>query len=963
MQGRTGISHASRSLRVIARAALVVLLSLVVAVPAAAQERGTITGTVVRAPSGQPLSNVQVYLPDTGLGTLTRSDGRFLIQNVPAGEHEVRAERLGFGTTTRQVSVDPGATLELELTMEEEALGLDELVVTGTAGAARRREIGNSISEIRVDEQVQTPTSVDQLLQGRQPGVTVLEGSGSAGSGSQIRLRGNVSVAMSNEPLIYIDGIRVRNEGLPMNVGPQDGSNSSNTLVGPLTGINPDDIERIEIVRGPAATALYGTEAAAGVIQIFTRRGREGDARWTAQIDQGAQWSREFGTDKLPYMRLDPWLGTGWTQRYRTSVSGGREDVRYYLSGTIGDSEGVLPNDAEETYQVRSSFDFSPLEDLQVEVHASIGRDNISNTYSGNNALGLTLNVFRCDFERGTVANYIGSCDHEDINGILDYDLETQVDRLTSGATFRYQPVSRLSNRLTVGYDRIQSDMKNIRPFGSVLDREGSASTRLWTNGVLTLDHVSTLEVGLADELSADVSVGGQLTERNEHDFSAHGDGLPGPGRPTVASGAQIFTEESRLRVITGGFFAQSVFDYRDRYFLTAGLRIDGNSAFGEDFGLETYPRASASYVISEEPFWPESLGETKLRTAFGFAGRAPGAFDAVRTWSPIRWVDGSSGFVPENVGNENLGPERTRELEVGFDGTYLDQRLDVAFTYYDQRTEDALVSVRRAPSEGFQSTQLRNVGSFGTSGIELSLDGTVVEARDYAWRLGLDVSTNRSEVLDIGEAPSFSVGGGGWVEEGEPLPVIKGWVITNADEHAEPEIERNQAFGPNLPTHTIGGRTEVVLPRGIRLSARGEYLGGHYMREALSDLLVARQTAPLCDGITQDLVAGNREAYTAKWRALCDPALSWFNMFIYPADYFRMREIAAQAPVAFAVPGVDDATLSLSLRNAVSWVNDDFLTFDPEIVGNGGMNRTVREVNESIPPLKRFVASLRVVF
>ena len=284
---RAGVARLGR-----AAPAAAAVLSLAVAfgfgTPGAleAQENGQVIGQVVDQATGRALVQVQVYLAGTGLGTLTRGDGRFLMLNVPPGNYTATAERIGMRTATSQITVEAGQSTTVDFELEQEALGLDEIVVTGTAGQARRREVGSSVAQVDVSTLADPVASVDQLLSARAPGVISVRSSGMSGSGSQIRLRGNVSVAMSNQPLIYVDGVRIRSDGLALNhavgqhvaFGPKD-------VMGPLNDINPSDIERIEIVKGPAATALYGTEAAGGVIQIFTKRGSGGAAQWSAQID------------------------------------------------------------------------------------------------------------------------------------------------------------------------------------------------------------------------------------------------------------------------------------------------------------------------------------------------------------------------------------------------------------------------------------------------------------------------------------------------------------------------------------------------------------------------------------------------------------------------------------------------------------------------------------------------------
>ncbi|HIF57371.1 MAG TPA: hypothetical protein EYQ39_09080, partial [Gemmatimonadetes bacterium] len=330
--------------------ALVVLTALVTTSAEAQAQNGQIVGQVTDGQTGAPISEVQVYLTGTGLGVLTRQNGRFILLNVPPGTYELTAERIGLGSVTGQISVAAGQTVEADFSMQPVALGLDEIVVTGTAGAARRREIGNTVSQIAVPNLPDRPVLVSDLLQAAAPGLDVY-GGGTIGQSKIIRLRGESSVSLSNHPLVYIDGVRIRSEPLP-DINPPDrrGGRSANVAVSPLDNINPNDIERIEIIKGSAATTLYGTEASAGVIQVFTKRGTQGAPVWTAELQGGKSWSREFGVtgSGVPYNHMEHWLCTGiytcgeyanqsYAQRYNLSVRGGGQDLRYFISGSFVD--------------------------------------------------------------------------------------------------------------------------------------------------------------------------------------------------------------------------------------------------------------------------------------------------------------------------------------------------------------------------------------------------------------------------------------------------------------------------------------------------------------------------------------------------------------------------------------------------------------------------------------------------
>lgn len=959
---------------------------------------GQIVGQVVNAATQRPMGEVQVHIAGSGFGALTRADGRYLILNVPVGTHTVTAERIGMETVSQQVSVTAGASVELNFQLTTQALGLDEIVVTGTAGQARRREVGTAVAQVNVADMPEPIISVDQALAARAPGVSSLRSSGMAGSGSQIRLRGNVSIAMSNQPLIYIDGVRIRSDGYALNhavgqhvaFGPKD-------VVGPLNDINPNDIERMEIVKGPAATALYGTEAAGGVIQIFTKRGSAGTATWTFQMDQGSSWVNEFGPDNAPYMRLNPWLrgtkeetfdGSGeftgnlltpvlngaHQSRYSLSVRGGGNALNYYVSGSLDDNQGLFETEAEEKYLLRGNIGFQPLPNLDLQWNTTLTQQNISNAPSGSSPYSISHNGYKRapgDFDGdgsddNRHATYVGSNSVDVISRLLDYQILSDIQRVVTGMTVNYQPMPRFTNRLTFGLDRISSDMRNIRPFGYVNDPNGSVSDISWSAQQLTADYAGSFEQPLTDEVRANFSFGGQWIVSKEAELGASGRTLPGPGEHTVTSGATYTARENRTRVVTGGFFGQTLFDFRDKYFLTVALRIDGNSAFGEDFGLQPYPRATLSWVASDEGFWPEDLGELKVRAAWGHAGRAPGAFDAVRTWQPVPWLD-QTAFDPLNVGNPDLGPERTVEWETGFDGSFLDERVRLGFTYYNQETRDALIPVQLVPSSGFTGaggSQLRNVGVISNKGMEIDAGGTVIQNQTLSWDVGLTVYTNKSEAVDLGGVSGFGVSGGGWIEEGQPVPAVRYDAVRNPDAMADPDIASDSIYGPNMPTLTLTPSMAFVFGNGITITARGEYQGGHYIFDRQSSSSAQRgQVSPLCDASVLGGIRGAGVAnYPAFDRYLCSGNYS--AELVYPNDFFRMRDVTFQAPVPFQVPGASSAQFTIALQNFWTWKNSDFLAMDPEMAGNEGMSSGLtRSIWEHPPPPASFRASVRVTF
>ncbi|SVB79069.1 uncharacterized protein METZ01_LOCUS231923, partial [marine metagenome] len=480
-----------------------------------------------------------------------------------------------------------------------------------------------------------------------------------------------------------------------------------------------------------AATTLYGAEAAAGVIQIFTKRGGNGAPQWTAETQQGYSYFRPFGTDEVPYMWLDQVFRKGHRQRYSMSVRGGTDDIGYFVSGAWNDNVGAVETDGEQKMNVRANVTFSPTEDLMLQFNNTFARTDLTQAQMGNSVTSIMMSAIR-----GPKNYMAGKRDQETLRLLLHgEEYRNTITRATTGLTINYTPGADFTHRLTVGYDYSQDDHFNAQdycwlcPIGIMSNfsdymLEGEGRRGMSQNAIWSLDYTGTLGIDLGwlnDGLRSTVAFGMQGVENEIENTEMVGRNYPGPGEYTLSSAAtKQYMTQNRLRVITGGFFAQNMFALDDKYFITAGLRVDGNSAFGESLGFELYPKLSGSYVLSDEAFFPEGFGEIKLRAAYGFAGRSPGAFDKVRTWSPVGFNFNEQAFYPQNLGNPDLGPERTREYEYGMDGSWFDGRFSAEVTYYHQLTSDALFRVASSQTMGGWSKQLENVGEFENKGWEV---------------------------------------------------------------------------------------------------------------------------------------------------------------------------------------------------------------------------------------------------
>ena len=1006
---------------------------LLLGAPAAshAQATGRIEGRVTDARSHQPLSAVSVFVQGTGIGAQTNDRGSYVIVNVPAGQYELRARRIGFTTGVKRVTVAAGETARGDFEMGEAAISLDEVVVTGTAVATRAKEVPTSTDVVNMEQVRNAPVqNAQQVIAGRIPSVTIQANSGQPGAGGSIKIRGTNTITQSVEPLLYVDGVRVFNELTRNNWG-------ARTAANPLQDINPDDIERIEVVKGAAATTLYGTEAAGGVIQVFTKKGNAGKPEWgvnlTSGLNTNAQWgdkndpthlftqcgntSQLYGIatarttvgttvynkgDKVPF--TDPscpadgnWTDPGPVQQYDLSVRGGNQKVTYFVSGNYGDQQGILQTQRSKDGGFRGNFAFFPVDRLQFTLNSAYTKRNTRWAGDGNNSEGFLLNVGRGwrGYMQGGKGDQCATVPADRVcitNGaVFDQTLSTKSDHYLSGFTVNYTPIDRFSNRFAVGWDyTVFNNVTNL-PFGFQTLPEGYFWDENSNHTKLSLDYAGSFQSGIwkASALASTFSWGGQLFRDRHRWTEIDVQNFAGPGDPTLTTGSELTYREDRPSASTNaGFFLQEQLAWQDRLFVTGGLRVDGNSAFGENFGLQRYPKIGVSYVLSEHSFWPKAIAETfKVRGAIGESGKAPGAFDKLRTWAPITGDENKPGFTPSNVGNPDLGPERTRELEGGFDASFLNGILGTELTYYNARTLDALVPVSRPPSGGFSNSQLQNVGEIRNSGLELQLNLAVLRSRTVDWRLRANSSRMWSKAVDLGELTEVYTGLNSYIKctplanapaggtacdrsKGEMFPQYYGRKLTNPDAFANPVYEDNAALGNVNPDKLWGFGSTVTLMNNLTLDAFLEHQGGFMVQNYTAYQNARRGVWYPCYDVQPKIVAGGAALanVTAKQRAQC--AFSGYDIGYWtePGDFTKLRYVSLTYNIPARFIRADRASITFSGRNLATWTK--YHGGDPEVTDAADQGNLVgfgqsfgRRDYYQIPQGRTFTVSLRANF
>jgi TonB-linked SusC/RagA family outer membrane protein len=784
---------------------------LLIAPFAAFAQNGTVEGTIVDGDTNESLPGVQVFIPDLELGAVTNVDGQYTIGSVPAGTYTVEARFVGFQTATREVEVGDGETVTVDFTLRPSSIDLNEVVVTGTGGPVEKRTLGNTIATINAASLENAPIqSFSDLLQGREPGMVALPSGGLTGEGTRIRIRGSASLSQSNEPIVYIDGVRANNGGGFGGgyVGAGGGGSPSR-----LDDIPPEAIARVEILKGAAAATLFGTEASNGVIQVFTKRGTAGPPQFTfgsrltainypsgAYPDQvGFPRTQEqadnirnvLGKDVNPYQLVSEnfpnrLVGTGFAQEYSGMVRGGGDTdlggVTYLVTGRFLSEDGpfngdpsimpqganTLANDAIQRAQGLMNVEVLPNEDLRLRVTAGYIDTDFETLQTNNNIYGTISLAQFSKPELVTEDNETGTIAFASVAESVQQTTTQQARRFNGSFNVNYRPLDILTLDAVFGVDYTNTTSTEFRPFGWNVDgfttTEVRGAKRYATNNTLqlTLDTKAKVQNQLSELFSSDLTVGIQgFLDRNLLE-SGRGLSLPGPGFEVTSAAATQNIIETFTEVVNAGVFAQEQIGFNDFVFVTVGARYDANSAFGSEFSGVLYPKIAASLIPSDAPFWNGPIGplsSVRFRAALGQSGLQPGAFDALTTYASLNSVTGA-GVAPNNLGNPDLKPEISTEWEVGTELGLFDDRAALEATYWNRTVSDALVNRQFVPSGGFPNPQIVNIGELKGQGVELATRALVLNKENVS----IDVFANASylweQVTDLGGAPPIKVGG-----------------------------------------------------------------------------------------------------------------------------------------------------------------------------------------------------------
>ncbi len=973
--------------------------------PVLAQNAGIVKGTVYDADNGDELPYAQVQLVGTGLGSVTDFNGKFNLAKVPPGSYKLQARFIGYKSQVKAVTVTVSEVVVVDFNLEVSAISMDEIVVTGQAMETERRSIGNTIATVSMREMGEVPTaSLAEVLQGRAPGVVALPSSGQVGAGAAIRIRGMTSVTQGNEPLVYIDGVRVDNFNYPNGVGiyPETGGQSPSRL----NDISPTDIERIEVIKGASATTLYGTEASNGVIQIFTKTGTRGAPRIHFQHQQGyirlpdieigqmkvtqsildslgrlfartqAASLADFPNLKVGEDAVNALIRTAPVEAWEVSVRGGSDWARYYTSGRYENEVGSIPANNFRRLSFRANIDADVTEKLQLEVRTGYGNIHLQRPNNDNSILGLVTNAIMSNLYRVRPGRSWGE-PFTAVDVAQKCDNIQSVHRFTGSIAAKYRPFGTWTHKLTGGIDVSNDENTQFYPWqgGFPLYIEGYKLNHRRTNTRITLDYASSYSTQFLPQFMAQITGGFQGFFDSDYQVTGEGEEFPAPGVSTVDAAAITNGYEFRQRVVNAGYFAQGQIGWRERMYLTVGMRADGNSAFGEAFSVEYYPKVGFSYLISEEAFWPLKFWNgLKLRTAYGTAGKQPGAFDSKRTWDPVSAFGGEPAVTPGNLGQPNLKPEKSHELELGFDAGFWNDRYGLEFSYFDQVTRDALLLRLFPPSQGFLNLQLDNVGEVKNKGFELLFRAIPVRTQNFEALLNLSVSKVDNKVTSLGGTADlpFGLSGIGEVREGYPISSFWGKKVT-AVEVSDTGFGKaittpdKEFLGQTMPKWTGSFSLNLTIFRNLRIYALTDWATGMVLFNATkwnmcsSGFNVHSYMRELRQNLNNpNLPVAERHELQREYQHW---NTAYLSNYVEKGDWLKIREIA----LTYTLPrhiqqkylGGTSVNLTFALRNLATFT--EYSGADPEMNFNAQASLSRGQDQFTVPGARRYLLTLNV--
>ena len=968
--------------------ALSFALSLFV-LSASAYAQFTVTGTITDAESNEPLFGVTILNVDSGGGSATNIDGEFSLE-VQGESATLRITYVGYITRTIEVNRDGNSVVELDIQLSPDISRLDEIVVSGLASNVKRSNLANAVSTVSAEELAGTTVneSVDGALSGKLPGVNIVASGGAPGGGSNVQLRGISTLgAGSSQPLYVIDGIYVDNSVISTGRSSVSGAGgaSQDGVASRVSDLNPEDIESIEVLKGPSAAAIYGSRANAGVIIITTKKGKAGDTRVSIKQDVGFasalnllgfdKWSEDkinllysgaSLTEELAKFQQNGNLldyeeemygETGLLTNTQISASGGSDKTQFYLSAGIQDEEGIIKNTGFNRNNIRLNVDHSINNNISVSSTSNYIRTDSDRGFTGNqNGTGGSIGYniayvpsyadLRPD-ENGVYPNnpYFA----ENPYALRDHAVNNQiVNRFLQSLRLEAQLYSDdnsfLSFNTQVGFDYLnansevyfpewfQSQQASATPGDVIHGKQDNFNLNMQAFLVHNLD---------LDGFNFSTQLGYTRIYEESNRLLNRGRGLA-PGQTNLNQAqvqsvfGQTFQEVSEI-----GLVAQEEINWEDKLIGTVGVRFDKSTLNAEQNEFYAFPKASIAANLTNFGFWNiDQIDQLKLRTAYGETGGKASFGSTFEALGGVNIGGNLGSVISTRAIDPNLKPETASEIEFGADISAFQGKIGLEATYYIKEVRDLILDQNPPASTGI-SAIATNAADLENKGIELTLTTSPVRTANLSWVTKLLYWKNDSEITRL-DIPSDETGGFG-LSLGQYL-IREGYSPTTIV--GNPQNPGLTFYGDAQPDYQMSWYNELNFLANFEFSFLFQYSKGADNIDLTRFLLDGGGNTPdWSEDSDNDGVPNGLD------RGPFDP-----SRFVDDATYLKLREVGFYYTVPTNLVeslNVERIRLGVSGKNLLLF--SDYNSYDPE-VSNFGAQPVAQSVEVTPYPSSRRV-------
>ncbi len=924
------------------------LLSILLPVSAISAE---IRGVVTDKATGEPMVGANVVVKGTTIGAATDANGRFVIRNVPNAKFTLRVTFIGYKPFEKTFS--PGEDLSnLRVELTEDVFETEAIVVTGIANT--RSKSRSEVAVARVSASALTAatdyTSLDQLVASKMPGVQLRSSSGNVGSGFRFFVRSGGGLNGNEQPVIYVDGVRIDNTQLrPFFTGGQGLST--------LADLSPDEIESIEVLKGPAAAASYGTNGSNGVVLIKTKRGRiaanaRGGVSVNYKLTVGTN-TNSFNYDPAQFVSAEDAnrvFHNGDITEQNLNISGGNNFIKYFASYENRDEKGIVLGNSQNRNNLRANIDVYPSDKFNFTVTAGFANSRAQVPQNDNNTRGWL----------GNTLLFATSYRFTDSLSIANLRNDSESNRFVGSFQASWTPIRDLEAKFSVGIDN--SDLRWDETLRADLFYNGVTSGRrqIWTrdNRQVTVDLNVRYNYSLAGAIQATSIVGTQLFNRRNRTAFAAAQNFSTPLIMEIGAGADFLDKgESKTHIRQAGVFTTNQFSIKDRYFMTLGLRNDFASSIGKNAPEIFYPQASFAVRLDQFRWFPSSFNLFKVRAAYGETGILPNLTDGV----PLLWTAETgaygAGAVLSAIGNAAIKPERVREIEMGFDTELSNYALE--FTYYLQRARESIIDFRNPPSTGkIASAVPFNVGKIDGQGVEVLLQGTPLRSRNLEVNFSLNSAWQTNKVKDLGGAqPIFDGFDVNVTKEGLRnhefyQRKVVGALFNEDGTYAGPKLTEDRVpLGNPIPSYTGSFTLNLRLVRNLNVYVLTDWATGHKVYNNTKRFAVRFGNSPEYNRLKYQLGLSSKPPAGEENLTQFTPGTAEYNQaaeriarldgniqsnFIEDADYLKLREVSVNYNLRGLLRRLNATNLVKNLVIGVSgrnlWTTTKYSGPDPEV-------------------------------